>query len=130
MLHGSERRRVLLAEDDSLIREALRARLSQAGLDVHLAHTGAEALRRIVAIKPHVMILDINLPDTDGFGVLTALRKEYPRLELPVLILSARRHEADVKLAMSLGARDYLVKADANAELLNRIERLLRRSAP
>lgn len=129
MMKWSDRKRVLIAEDDGLVRETLRTRLSVAGYDVHVARTGTEALQRILTVQPHVLVLDINMPELDGFGVLEALRLDHPDLKLPVMMLSARRNEDDVKRAISLGARDYVLKAQAETDLLGRIQRLLRKAA-
>lgn len=93
-----------------------------------MARTGTEALQRILAIKPDVLVLDINMPELDGFGVMEALRAEQPDLKLPIMVLSARRNEDDVKRAVALGARDYVLKAQAETDLLGRIQRLLRRT--
>ena len=126
MMKWSDRKRVLIAEDDGLIRDTLRTRLSVAGYEVHVARTGTEAMQRIVAIDPHVLILDINMPEMDGFEVLEALRTEHPDRKLPVLVLSARRSEADVRRAIELGAHDYVLKAQVEIGVLGRLERLMR----
>ncbi|GAA0624612.1 response regulator [Brevundimonas kwangchunensis] len=117
--------RVLLAEDDGLFREALRARLTSNGYEVHTARTGNEALQRVLTLQPHVLVLDINMPELDGFGVLEALRANPPGFDVPVVVLSARRREEDVRRAVALGARDYIVKTGNDAELIRRIQRLM-----
>lgn len=122
---ATDQQRILLAEDDGLFREALRARLGSNGFEVHTARTGAETLQRIMSIQPHVLVLDINMPELDGFGVLEALRTNPPAFEVPVIVLSARRREDDVRRALSLGAKDYVVKTGNDAELVRRIQRLL-----
>jgi len=122
-------RRVLVAEDDALVRDGLRARLSAAGYEVHTARSGTEALQRIVEIRPAVLVLDINMPEMDGFGVLEALRTYHPDVELKVLVLTARQTAEDVQRAMALGAHDYIVKSQVKVSLLNRVERLLRQAA-
>jgi len=119
-------KRILLAEDDGLVRESLRIRLAAAGYDVHTARTGLETMQRVMSLKPHVLVLDINMPELDGFGVLEALRSEYPNLNLPVLVLTSRNTMDDVKRALALGARDYVVKAQVETGLLGRVERLLK----
>ena len=125
----TDRKRVLIAEDDALVREALRTRLLVAGYEVHVARTGTEAMQRILSVQPDVLILDINMPEMDGFGVLEALRTEQPNLKMPVMVLSARRNEEDVKRAVALGAQDYVLKAQAETDLLGRVQRLLRKAA-
>lgn len=122
-------RRILLAEDDALVREGLRARLSSAGYDVHTARSGTETLQRVVALKPDVLVLDINMPEMDGFGVLEALNEFHSAADMQVLVLTARQTADDVQRALALGARDYIVKAQADMTLLRRVERLLRPAA-
>jgi DNA-binding response OmpR family regulator len=123
----SHRRRVLVAEDDPAIRELIRARLTTAGYDTHTAHNGREALQRMRSLKPDALLLDINMPELDGFGVLEALRAEEPIRHIPVLVLTARHGEEDVKRAVSLGAKDFLTKPFNDGQLLARVARLLRR---
>jgi DNA-binding response OmpR family regulator len=118
------RHRILVAEDDHDVRELIRTRLNSAGFDVHTARNGAEALARISAVQPDAMVLDINMPEMDGFSVLEALRKR-DRL-FPVLILTARHAADDVRRAVSLGAKDYLTKPFTEAQLMARVARLLR----
>jgi len=120
------RRRVLVAEDDPGIRELIRARLTTAGYDTHTAHNGREALQRIRALKPDGLILDINMPELDGFGVLEALKAEEALKRLPVLVLTARHGAEDVKRAVGLGAKDFLTKPFNDGQLIARVARLLR----
>jgi DNA-binding response OmpR family regulator len=124
----SLKHRILVAEDDMDVRELIRTRLTAAGFDVHVARNGAEALDRISSVKPHAMVLDINMPEIDGFGVLQAL-KVSGRL-CPVLVLTARHAADDVRRAVSLGAKDYLTKPFTEAQLQARVARLLRAPAP
>lgn len=120
------KRTLLLVEDDGLVMDSLRTRLSGAGFVVHTARNGNEALKQLVSVRPDAMILDINMPEMDGFSVLEVLRQELPHLRVPVLVLTARNTADDVKRAIELGARDYVVKTQLEAELLGRVERLFR----
>jgi DNA-binding response OmpR family regulator len=122
-------KRILLAEDDVLVRESLRSRLAAAGYDVHTARSGREALERVVALRPDIMVLDINMPEMDGFGVLEAMGEFHSGADTQVIVLTARQTAEDVQRAMALGARDYIVKAHADGALLRRVERLLRPAA-
>lgn len=116
--------RILVVEDDAGVRDLIRARLVLAGFEIHLAHNGAEGLSRALEVRPDAMVLDINMPEMDGFDVLRALWAEN-RLA-PTLVLTARHAAEDVRLATSLGARDYLTKPFSEQQLLARISRLLR----
>lgn len=118
--------RLLVAEDDALVREAVCMRLSTAGYEVHTARSGKEALERILTLKPDALLLDINLPGMDGFEVLEALRTGMPDLVLPTLVLTQRQAAEDVKRALALGARDYLVKTSLGEQLPGRVARLLK----
>lgn len=115
---------ILVAEDDHDVRELIRTRLTAAGFDVHTAHNGAEALARVSTMKPNAMVLDINMPEVDGFSVLAELKAR--GCLFPVLVLTARHAADDVRRAVSLGAKDYLTKPFTEAQLQARVARLLR----
>jgi DNA-binding response OmpR family regulator len=119
---------ILVAEDDQDVRELIRTRLTASGFDVHTARNGAQALERLRAIKANAMVLDINMPEVDGFKVLDILKAE-KRL-VPTLVLTARHAADDVRKAISLGAKDYLTKPFTEAQLQARVARLLRAPPP
>ena len=118
------RSRILVAEDDPGIRDLVRTRLELAGYEVMTARNGAEAFSLVQEVRPAAMVLDINMPGLDGFGVLRGLKAR--GRTLPVLVLSARHAAEDVRLAVRLGAKDYLTKPFTDAQLLARVSRLLR----
>jgi two-component system OmpR family response regulator len=120
--------RILIAEDDHGVRDLIRTRLDMAGYEVHTARTGVQALEQVAALRPSAMILDINMPELDGFGVLKALPTIVGDNRIPVLVLTARHAPADVRRAVDLGAKDYLTKPFTEAQLLARVARLLRPS--
>ena len=120
---------ILIVEDDAGVRQLIRARLGAADYSLHVAHNGREALDAIDRYAPDAMILDINMPELDGFGVLEALR-ERKGGKPAIMILTARHAEDDVRRAMQLGAKDYLTKPFSEAQLLRRVSRLLRRPYP
>lgn len=117
---------ILVAEDDSSIRELVRARLQISGYDVVTARTGAEAVSRVRTVTVDGLILDINMPEVDGFGVLRAIQETPSIRRLPVLILTARHAHDDVRRAVMLGARDYLTKPFSEQQLIARVARLLK----
>lgn len=124
------RPRILVAEDDAGIRDVIRTRLEMAGYETHTARTGVEALKRVHELKPQGLVLDINMPELDGFGVLTAL-KARPELRFPpTLMLTARHTPDDIRRAVGLGAKDYLTKPFSENQLLARVARLLRPPIP
>jgi len=120
------RKKILVAEDDSLVRELVRMRLAAAGYDAHTARTGREVLQRMIVLRPDALVLDINMPDMDGFEVLETIRAEIPDLRTPTLIMTARRSPEDVQKAVALGARDYVTKDSLETKLLPRLGRMLR----
>jgi two-component system OmpR family response regulator len=120
--------KILVAEDDHDVRELIRTRLELAGYEVHAARNGAEAVARLSSLRPHGMVLDINMPELDGFGVLEAMKTR--ELKIPVLVLTARHAADDVRRAVSLGAKDYLTKPFTEAQLQARVARLMRAVAP
>jgi DNA-binding response OmpR family regulator len=120
------RRRILIAEDDSLVRELIRSKLTAAGYDAHTARAGREVIERLSVVKPHAVLLDINLPDLDGFQVLKTVRDERQDVTAPIMILTARSAPEDVRRAVALGARDYLTKDRIQSQLLPRLARMLK----
>jgi two-component system OmpR family response regulator len=119
------KRRILIAEDDAGIRDLVRVRLSQVGYEAHVARNGLEAADRIRDLRPEGVILDINMPGMDGFGVLQFIARERDLRHVRVLVLTARHSAEDVKRAVSLGAKDYLSKPFSEAQLLARVGRLM-----
>jgi DNA-binding response OmpR family regulator len=122
----SPRRRILVAEDDLGVRELILARLAVAGYDTHSARNGRDAMDRAHTLKPDGIVLDINMPVMDGFEVLEALRAEWLLKKIPVLVLTARHAEDDVRRAVSLGAKDFLTKPFNDGQLIARVARLVR----
>jgi two-component system OmpR family response regulator len=118
---------LLVVEDDPGIAELLSTALSFAGFEVRTAGTAAEALREVAARQPDLIVLDIMLPDSDGFDVLRRIRGQSSRL--PVLFLSARDTVADRIAGLTLGAADYVVKPFSMDEVLARIRAVLRRGS-
>lgn len=119
--------RVLVVEDNRNLAVGLRNNLEIEGYQVELAADGASGLARARATPPDLIILDLMLPELDGYRVLRALRAE--GAETPVLILSARGEETDKVLGFRLGADDYVSKPFGLLELLARVDALLRRSS-
>ncbi len=118
--------RVLVVEDTSAYAEALERTLALEGHEVMLASRAMEALARARAEPPDLVVLDLGLPDKDGYHVLRELRER--GVDVPVLILSARSLEADKLEGFRLGADDYVTKPFGALELLARISALLRRA--
>lgn len=118
--------RILVVEDTPAYAEALERTLALEGHEVILARRAQEALVRARAESPDLVVLDLGLPDRDGYHVLRELREG--GFDAPVLILSARSLEADKVEGFRLGADDYVTKPFGALELLARISALLRRT--
>jgi DNA-binding response OmpR family regulator len=121
-------RRVLVIEDNADLAYGLRNNLEIEGYAVEVAGDGAAGLERARAGQPDLVILDLMLPELDGFRVLRALRGEGSTV--PVLVLTARGQESDKVRGLKLGADDYVTKPFGLLELLARVEALLRRARP
>ena len=124
----STRLRIVVAEDNDAVLELIRTRLELVGYDVSYARNGLEALEMIKAVHPAGVVLDLNMPVLDGFGVLSSLRTFTRRP--PVLVLSARYAAEDVKRCLALGAKDYLAKPFNDRDLIARVGRLVRPVRP
>ena len=118
--------RILIVEDERAVARGLEYGFKREGYAVLLAETGRQALDRARSDDPHLILLDIRLPDISGFDVCRQLRAEGWRM--PILMLTARDEEVDKVLGLELGADDYVVKPYSLRELLSRVRALLRRA--
>ena len=116
---------IVVADDDPVVRSAVRLALQDYGMQCHMAENGTAALEMIRQKRPHAAVLDVNMPGMDGYLVLAALRQE--KIPVQVVLLTARRHVNDISRGFNLGADDYLVKPFNPVELVARLKRLLRR---
>lgn len=128
MLAGNEqdRYRVLIVEDDPLMLELIDTRLTLAGYRTFQARDGYQGLNALKDTAPHAMILDINMPKLDGFGVLRNMRNLGYLPRVPTMVLTARNQSTDVQQAISLGASDFLAKPFDDQRLLTRVARLIK----
>jgi two-component system, OmpR family, response regulator MprA len=118
--------RILFAEDDPGVREALARALRFEGYDVQTASDGGEALELVGENPPDLLVLDVMMPFVDGLSVCRRVREKYR--QLPILMLTARHEISDRVAGLDAGADDYLAKPFALDELLARIRALLRRT--
>ncbi|PSL08048.1 two-component system OmpR family response regulator [Haloactinopolyspora alba] len=126
---GAER--LLVVEDEATVRELLSATLRFAGFQVTAAETATEAVSAAAEEPPDLVLLDVMLPDMDGFEVVRRLREQRPASSggpVPVLFLTARDQQADKVTGLSLGADDYVTKPFDLEELIARIRAVLRRT--
>lgn len=116
---------ILIVEDNPDLAFGLRRTLEFEGYDVLLAEDGSSGLNRAQSADPELVILDLMLPEMDGFKLLRELRKGGSRV--PVLVLTARSDESDIVMCFDSGADDYVTKPFSTVELLARVRALLRR---
>lgn len=119
---------VLLVEDEPAIAETLVYAFESEGFSAVWVTTGREALARLAASTPALVVLDVGLPDASGLDVCREIRRTQP--ELPVIFLTARSSELDKVLGLELGADDYVAKPFSPRELTARVRAVLRRSRP
>lgn len=115
---------ILICEDDAPLAEMLQRLLRDRGYTTRAVRTGAEALRCLSEERPALLLLDLLLPDMDGFDVCRRLRAMH---SLPVIMISGRSSELDRVVGLELGADDYLVKPFGARELVARLDARLRR---
>ncbi|MER5642575.1 two-component system response regulator CseB [Kitasatospora sp. NPDC002227] len=118
--------RILLVEDDEVIREATRMALERYGFPVETAADGLEGLEAFRARRPDILLLDVMLPLLDGVGLCRRIREES---QLPILMMSARTEAIDVVSGLEAGADDYITKPFESAVLVARIRTVLRRTS-
>lgn len=117
--------KVLVVDDDPHIRELVRVFLTQEGLDVYEATDGVDALEKLGSIKADMVVLDVMMPNLDGWELCRRLRQAG---DLPLLMLTAKGETTQKLKGFQLGADDYLVKPFEPVELVARVKALLRRS--
>ncbi len=118
--------RILIVEDERAVARGLEYGLNSEGFTVLWAKSGQEALELVFSQDPHLILLDIRLPDFSGFDVCRRLRSEGYRQ--PILMLTARDEEMDKVLGLELGADDYIVKPYSLREVVSRVRAQLRRA--
>jgi two-component system, OmpR family, phosphate regulon response regulator PhoB len=126
---SSSMARILVVEDEADLQEVLSYNLRQAGHEATIVGTGQEALARVAADLPDLVLLDLMLPDMAGTDVCRALKSDPTTRHLPVVMLTAKSEEIDRVVGFELGADDYVVKPYSMRELTLRLQAILRRRA-
>ncbi|WP_373897636.1 response regulator transcription factor [Haloimpatiens sp. FM7315] len=117
--------KIMLVEDDDKIREVLKASIEKWGFQVYGIEEFSRVFEKFSEIKPHLVIMDINLPEFDGFYWCDKIRKVS---KVPVLFLSSRSTNMDIVMAMNMGGDDYIIKPFSMEVLMAKINALLRRT--
>jgi DNA-binding response OmpR family regulator len=118
-------RTILVVDDERNIVELARMYLRNEGFEIEAAYNGKEALEKARSVNPSLVLLDIMMPEMDGFEVMRALRKE---TDIPVVMLTARADDVDKVVGLELGADDYITKPFNPRELVARVKAVLRRT--
>jgi DNA-binding response OmpR family regulator len=121
--------RILVVDDDLNFARALDLYLRKAGYEVVVAPSGSEGLVKVAQDRPDVVILDVMMPDMDGYEMCRRLRSNPETARLPVLMFTARTQVTDKINGFEAGADDYVTKPAHLAEVLARVKALLRRTA-
>lgn len=124
-----EKARLLIVEDDFDLAELLRINFSEQGFDVEIAHKGKEAIELTRKKNPNLIILDINLPDIDGYEVCKQLRSNLRTSHIPIIFLTVRDERSDKLAGLELGADDYIVKPFDMDELRLKVRNAIQRIA-
>ncbi len=112
---------ILIAEDDSDACEVLNVLLTTAGHDVVTADAGNMALMQASVLQPDLILLDINMPELDGFEVLERLKNDSETTEIPVVVVSARDDFDDIARGLALGAADFITKPYTGEDIINAV---------
>ncbi|HEX4011486.1 MAG TPA: response regulator transcription factor [Solirubrobacteraceae bacterium] len=126
MAEHTERLRVLVVDDEPSIVDVVSMALRHHGFEVAAVDTGAQALAQVRDWRPHAMVLDVMLPDMEGFEVARRLAEQ--RADVPILFLSARDNTSDKVRGLTTGGDDYVTKPFSLEELIARLRNILRRS--
>jgi signal transduction histidine kinase len=116
---------VLIVDDSAADRALFRTMLTRGGYTVHDVSRGTDALSKAIEIRPHIIVLDVNLPDLNGLEVCRTLRGDGRMASIPVLMLTVRHDDADVLKGLEAGADDYVAKDSAAELVLARVQRLV-----
>jgi len=121
---------VLVVEDEPDIRDLIVHHLTREGYRCRTAASGPEALQRVRAVVPDLVVLDLMLPEMDGLEVCRRLRGEAATAAVPIIMLTAKADEVDRVVGLEMGADDYMAKPFSPKELVARVRAVLRRARP
>ncbi len=119
--------KILVAEDERDIRELIGFTLRFAGFDVVLAANGVEAIKKASQVQPDLILLDVRMPKMTGYEACRRLKEDPTTSTIPVVFLSAKGQDGEIKEGLSSGALEYIVKPFAPDELTNQVKDILQR---
>ena len=121
--------RILIADDEPSIVTAVEFLLRREGFEVETARDGTEALERIAASRPDLVVLDVMMPQKSGYEVCRTIREREEWRDIKIIMLSAKGRDAEVIKGMTLGADVYVTKPFSTRELMSRVRALLEQPA-
>lgn len=120
-----DKRKIVVMDDDLMIRKLLKSVLTKAGYEVFVAANGEEGMGQVKAVRPDMVVSDVLMPKMDGYEVLKAIKDNEETKDIPVVMLSSLDLETDIAKGLSLGAAHYLTKPLQRDLLLERIKTIL-----
>ncbi|MDW8801106.1 response regulator transcription factor [Clostridium sp. A1-XYC3] len=121
--------KILVVDDEEHIRELIKFNLEQNGYKTISADNGLDALKKAKADNPQLILLDVMLPDMDGYDVCKEIRRDNSISSTPIIMITAKGEEFDKVLGLELGADDYITKPFSIRELMARVKAILRRTS-
>ncbi len=118
--------KILVVEDDKFLRELIAQKLDREGYEVREAVDGEDGVKKVEEEKPDIILLDLILPGIDGFEVLSKIKENPERKDVPVIVLSNLGQKDDIERGLKLGAVEFLIKAHFTpGEIIEKIEKIL-----
>lgn len=120
---AEKKAKVLMIEEDKFLRKIYRNKLTVAGFEFVEATNGNEGLNKVISEKPDIVLLDLILPQKNGFDVLIEMKENTRTKDIPVIILSNLGQDSDIEKGLSLGAQEYLIKPEISlSEVVDRVK--------
>ncbi len=124
------RKRILIVDDELSILVPLQYLLEKEGYDTKLAQSGKEAIEKIEEFQPNLVLLDIMLPDLDGYEIYHMIRQKEHWRSIRIVFLTAKNQETDMAKGLAMGADAYITKPFSNVQLIDKIRALIGPKAP
>ena len=119
-------KKILIVEDDKYLANAHRVKLTKSGFETMIAYDGNEAIKTCATFNPDIIILDLIMPNKDGFTVIEELKNDPVMKTIPIIVTSNLSQQEDINRALNLGAVDYIVKSNIDLnDLLRKINSVL-----
>jgi DNA-binding response OmpR family regulator len=120
-----DRKTILIVDDELSILVPLQFLIEKEGYLPKLAQSGKEAIEKIAEVKPDLILLDIMLPDLDGYEIYEMIRKRAEWKSIRIIFLTAKNRDGDIAKGLAMGADAYITKPFSNAQLMDKIRRLI-----